>query len=99
MPKVKKRVLKNVQKSNKEVTNVNKVKTNFEKYMDFTCPICYKKTLAFRVLELKTCKHALCIFCARRWTEINNSCPICRTPLLECVCSECFYTKTGFYII
>lgn len=53
----------------------------------FECPICYTEYTLLdplaNVVKLKNCEHQFCYSCIKKWLTIsNNSCPICRLPVL-----------------
>ena len=63
----------------------------FTNYSDPTCSICLSVMIEFDDLEngrqqtIKTlsCGHGFHRQCIDTWTELNNSCPICRNPIIQ----------------
>lgn len=55
--------------------SLTKISSNSE------CAICISSSNKTKCVT--KCKHVFHISCLKRWLSTNNTCPICRTPLVE----------------
>jgi hypothetical protein len=46
----------------------------------FNCVICFKNKLKINT-RVYPCGHEFCDKCSFKWVKLNNTCPICRTPI------------------
>ena len=67
--------LKKIQKQ-KEESKCKKGKESKEKSSKH-CSICYNEISVQG--KLSSCRHEFCITCIKQWSEIENTCPICKT--------------------
>ena len=68
-----------------EIKNIN-IKTELYNTIDKTlqiedCPICYEKFHDNSNVAILCCNHIFHSDCIKKWGEINNICPLCRTPI------------------
>ena len=56
--------------------------SGFDKLLDeeWTCPICYEWK---NDCAITNCEHLFCATCLNTHTSINNTCPICRQPIIS----------------
>ena len=66
------------------------ITTTVDQLSDTSCPICAED---FQVgdkvaARLPMCKHSFHTVCVKKWFDVNNTCPICRS-ILPAQCQAC----------
>jgi hypothetical protein len=65
------------------------VTTTVDQLSDEACPICAEDfAVGDKVAKLPMCQHSFHSPCVKKWFEVNNTCPICRS-ILPAKCQTC----------
>ena len=56
---------------------------NSEKISQMPCSICWDSKRWYQEIRELKCGHRFHFECIHNWSQLNQSCPLCRTPILK----------------
>ena len=70
--------------------SVNGASTTVDQLSDSSCPICAEDFAVGDIVasKLPMCQHSFHSHCVKKWFDVNNTCPICRS-VLPAKCQAC----------